>query len=131
MFNVNTVVLGGRSCSDPEIRDTPNSRVATIRLAVNERVKKGGEWQDETLYVDCDAWAKKVDYVEKHVGRGTPLLVEGKLRMDTWEKDGKNHQKLKLYVTNLQVDFLEKSRDGQRAANKPAAAPTGGDNLPF
>ena len=69
--------------------------VADIGLAVNDRRKnQNGEWIEETTFVDVTLWGRTAEVAGEYLSKGSPLLIEGRLKYDTWEKDGQKRSKL-------------------------------------
>ena len=61
-MNFNQVTLCGNLTRDPETKYLANGNaLCTFSVAINERYKKGEEWQETTLYVDCTAWGKTAE----------------------------------------------------------------------
>tara|TARA_R100000234_G_scaffold5502_1_gene3924 strand:+ start:1573 stop:1938 length:366 start_codon:yes stop_codon:yes gene_type:complete len=96
MSSFNKVILMGNLTRDPELRYTPKgTAVAKIGIAVN-RVwsDANGEQQEEVTFVDIDAFGKQAETIGKYFRKGKPILVEGRLKLDQWEKDGEKRSKL-------------------------------------
>ena len=106
MASFNRVVLVGNLTRDPECRYIPSgTAVADICLAVNDRRKTPtGEWADETTFVDITLWGRQAEVVAEFCTKGSPLLLEGRLKLDTWEADGQKRSKLK--VVGERIQFL-------------------------
>jgi single stranded DNA-binding protein (ssb) len=84
--------------------------VTDIGLAVNDRKKSpNGEWVEETTFVDITLWGRTAEVVSEYCAKGKPLMVEGRLKLDTWETDGQKKSKLKVVGERVQ---LLGSRDG-------------------
>jgi len=99
MKSYNRVILLGNLTRDPELRYIPSGMAVTdIGLAVNERRKKpDGEWVEETTFVDVTLWERTAEVVCEYLSKGSPILVEGRLKLDTWEgTDGQKRSKLKV-----------------------------------
>jgi single-stranded DNA-binding protein len=63
--------------------------VAEVGLAVNDRRKdQSGQWIEETTFVDVTLWGRTAEIAGEYLGKGSPVLIEGRLKLDTWEKDG-------------------------------------------
>jgi single-strand DNA-binding protein len=119
---VNRVVLIGNVTKDPEVRQAGSTPVCTIRLACNERQKKGDEWVDHAEFVDVVCWGKTATNVGEYVRRGKQLYVEGKLRTREYEKDGQ--KRYRTEVNADQVLFLgggEGERKGSGGGSRPVA----------
>lgn len=88
------VTLIGNTTRDVELRQTGGgTSVADIGLAVNDRVKKDGKWTDEVTFVDVTLWGKTAEVAAEYVTKGKQLFIEGRLKLDTWEKDGQKRSK--------------------------------------
>lgn len=127
MASFNKVILMGNLTRDPDVRATGTSgmKVARLGVAINERRKdRNGQYQDYPVFVDVDAWDKLAELCGQFLVKGSPVLVEGRLQMDTWEKDGVRHQKLK--VRALTIKFLApkgETRSQQGALAQRSDAP--------
>src|SRR3954468_12198144 len=111
--SLNKVMLMGNITRDIELRHTPsNQAVATVGLAMNHRWKTPeGEQREEVTFVDCDAWGKTAETIAQYFSKGRPIMIEGRLKLDTWQdkKTNENRTKLQVVVENF---FLGDSRRG-------------------
>jgi single-strand DNA-binding protein len=104
MSNFNKVLLMGNLTRDPQLSYTPNqTAVADFGLAVNRRwTGKDGSQKDETCFVDCRAFGKLAENINKYLKKGNPLFVEGRLTFDTWTaQDGTKRSKHRVTVENF------------------------------
>jgi len=157
MANFNRVILVGNITRDPEIRYTPNGTAVThFGLAVNRTWRsQDGDNREEVCFIDVTAWGRQGEVISEHMSKGEPILVEGRLRMNTWQgQDGQKRTKHEVVVENFQFLGRGSRRDappGQarpaqaRSATPPAPAPEGqeepdttgandafgGDDIPF
>ena len=123
MANYNKVILVGNLTRDIQLSYLPSKMpVADFGLAVNRRWKpKEGDAREETCFVDCVAFGKQADTLNKYVSKGSPILVEGRLQLDTWDaKDGTKRSKHKVVVENFQ--FLGGKEDRPAASKQVAPA---------
>ena len=92
MANINRVVLVGNLTKDPEMRATAGGlAVCTIRIAVNNRRKKGdtGEWVEEPNYFNVVSFGAQAENVARFLAKGRQVAVDGRLSWSEWEaKDG-------------------------------------------
>jgi single-strand DNA-binding protein len=105
MASFNQVLLMGNVTRDPQVRQLPSAtKVAEFGLATNRRYRSAdGEDRDEVTYVDCAAFGKQAEVIERYVTKGKPLFVQGRLKYDTWEdKTGQKRNKLSVIVENFQ-----------------------------
>src|SRR5437899_12149474 len=112
MASFNRVILLGNLTRDVEVRYLQSgTAVADIGMAVNDRRKgQNGEWVEETTFVDITLWGRTAEVAGEYLSKGSPVLIEGRLKLDQWEKDGQKHSKLK--VTGDRLQMLPKSGGG-------------------
>ena len=121
MASYNRVILLGNLVRDIELRYT-NSRMAVCQnaIAVNDRRKNAsGEWIDETSFVDVTFFGRTAEVVSEYLGKGSPIFVEGRLKQDTWEKDGQKRSKLYVIVDRMQL--LGSRSEGKNGEARPQA----------
>jgi single-strand DNA-binding protein len=102
----NRVILLGNLTRDPEIRYTPSGTAVTdVGLAVNDRRKNSeGQWVDETTYVDVTLWGRTAEVAGEYLSKGSPVLIEGRLKLDSWETgDGQKRNKLRVVCERMQM----------------------------
>ena len=114
--NINSVVLVGNLTKDPELRHTPSgTAVTTLRIAVNDRVKKGEEWSDAAYYFDVTVWGRTAENCSQYLAKGRPVGVQGKLTWREWDaQDGTKRQSVEVVADNVQ--FLGSREGGGDAA---------------
>jgi single-strand DNA-binding protein len=106
MPSYNRVVLVGNLTRDPELRYTPNNQaVCNFGIAINRHwTDHAGAKQEEVTYVDCEAWARTAEVVNQYTRKGSPILVEGRLKLDQWQdKGGEKRSKLKVVADSIQL----------------------------
>src|SRR5688500_6040954 len=108
MKGFNKVIIAGNLTRDPELRYTPGGlAIAKFGLAINRRWKdQNGEQKEEVTFVDVDAFGKQAELIGQYVKKGNPLLVEGRLRLDTWEDKQTQQKKSRLGVVLEGMTFL-------------------------
>jgi len=80
--------------NEPELRFTPNkTAVVNFSVASNRKWSDRDAKHEESCFIDCTAWAKLAEAIDKCVGKGDPLHITGLLKQETWEKDGVKHSK--------------------------------------
>jgi len=71
---------------------------------VNDRRKnQSGEWIEETTFVDVTLWGRTAEVAGEYLSKGSPILIEGRLKYDTWEKDGQKRSKLSVVAARMQM----------------------------
>lgn len=116
MASYNKVILMGNLTRDPELKTLPSQTVVCdFALAVNRRWKdaNGGDRED-VLFIDCAAFGKTGETIAGNLTKGRPIHIEGRLRLETWEKDGERRSKIRVVVE--QFRFVDpKPGNGQPA----------------
>jgi single-strand DNA-binding protein len=106
MANLNKVMLIGNLTRDPELRHTPKgTAVSEISLAINRNwTNEQGQKQEETTYVEVTLWGRQAEVVQQYVTKGSPIYIEGRLQLDTWDdkETGKKRSKLRVIGENFQ-----------------------------
>lgn len=146
---MNVVVLKGNLTRDPEVRQVGSgdrqTSVANFTLAVNRHFKRAdGSKDKETTYVECELWDTAAEHLAEYCSKGDPLLINGALKLDTWETDGNKRSKLKVRVNNF--DRLYRSPNESQSEDNGTATATStvqteatvgadtgvaGDDIPF
>ena len=118
--SMNKSFLMGNLTRDIELRHTPQgTAVCDIGLAVNERRKSGDEWVDETTFVDVTLWGRNAEVADEYTRKGSSVMIEGRLKLETWEHEGQKRSKLKVVADRLQL----LGGKPVEAKPKPAAVP--------
>jgi single-strand DNA-binding protein len=105
MAGFNKVVLMGNLTRDPQLSYTPNqTAVVDFGLATNRRwTAADGAQRQETCFVDCRAFGRLAENINKYLSKGRLLLVEGRLTFDSWTaQDGTKRSKHRVTVENFQ-----------------------------
>ena len=112
---VNKITLMGNLVKDPERRFTPTTKqkVAPFTVAVNDYYKdKSGEWVKVTEYINCVAWGNQAVVVEKYLSKGAPVLLFGKLKIESYDKDGQKRYAAKVHVNEIcLLSYTKKNED--------------------
>jgi single-strand DNA-binding protein len=131
MASFNKVILAGNLTRDPELRYTPKgTAVARLGIACNRKWKsETGEMKEEVTFVDVDAFGKTAETIGQYLKKGRPILIEGRLRYDTWEDKQSGQKKSKLSVVLENFQFLDSGGgrgEGAAEAPRPRAAAAAG-----
>lgn len=130
---MNKVILKGRTTKEPEIRYSQNSETmccARFTLAVEDRSWKQEDGKSHVDYISCQAVGKLAELIERSVGKGQELLLCGKWRTGSYEKDGKTIYTQNLFVQELY--YCGKKEDSPMPYNDSFMnIPEGFDGLPF
>ena len=101
MSSFNKVILMGNLTRDPEMRVTGGGMsVGTFTLAINNRVR-GNDEKEDVSFIDCVSFGKQADFVKEYLGKGMPILLEGRLQQNRWEQEGQKRSKIEVIVQTL------------------------------
>ena len=148
MASYNRVILVGNLTQDPELRYIRTGTAVTdLRLAVNDRRRNAeGQWVDETTFVDVTLWARQAEVACQYLSKGSSVLIEGRLKLDTWEtQDGQKRSKLRVVGERMQMLGSPRREGGPASgggggayqesytpeSEQPAPAPPADDDIPF
>lgn len=129
MASYNRVILMGNLTRDPHGGTLPNSGtpVCEFGLAVNRTWKDAdGNAREEVLFIDCTAFGRQAETLDKYLKKGRPIHVEGRLKWDRWEQDGQQRSKVRVIVEPFRfVDSAKAQADApgqtERRTVNPAA----------
>lgn len=102
--DTNTTTLVGRLTRDADIRDygSDGRQVANIRLAFTTRNNRGGEWTDQSNFINVVKW--QVGGLAQYLTKGTQIAVTGRLEMSEWtDKDGRDRQEIQVVAHQVQL----------------------------
>lgn len=115
---INQVILMGRLTRDPETRTTPSGKsVTSFSLAVDRMGQ-----DDQADFFDVTAWEKTGELVQQYLAKGRRVLVQGRLRQDSWDDKETGKKRSRVEVTATDVTFL----DGPSGDGGGNAAPSSG-----
>lgn len=130
MSTTNSVRLFGNLGADPEYKVTSGGQgLLKLRVATNERVKKGEEWIDHTEWHSVTCFGKRAEGLARILSKGSKVLVDGKLRTSSYEKDGE-----KRYRTEIIADDIVLGGGVKKSSNDEEPeefAEVGDSEIPF
>ncbi len=115
MASYNRVILIGNLTRDPEVRYIPSGMaVAEIGLAVNRQFtdKNSNERKEEVTFVDVTLWGREAELAGEYLAKGRPVMIEGRLQMDTWDDKATGQKRSKLKVVGERMQFLGSPQGG-------------------
>ena len=140
MASFNKVILAGNLTRDPELKYTPKGTAITrIGLAIKRTwADESGQKKEEVSFIDIEAWGKQGEVIAQYMRKGRPLLVEGRLKMDSWDDKATGRKMSKLKVVLESFSFIDSKRaendsppPGPKSATPaPASEPIAGDGPP-
>jgi single-strand DNA-binding protein len=118
MPSVNKVILIGNLTRDPHTKQLPTQNLVTeFGLAVNRKFKSPeGEDREDVCFVDCAAFGRQAEVIQKYCKKGKSLYIEGRLRYDTWEDKNGHGKRSKLSVVVENFQFLGGRDDASSGA---------------
>ncbi|WP_414721044.1 single-stranded DNA-binding protein [Streptomyces sp.] len=144
MSNETVITVIGNLTDDPELRFTPSGHaVAKFRVASTPRMfdKQSQEWKDgEPLFLSCSIWRDAAEHVAESLTRGARVIVVGRLRQRSYEKDGQKRTVIELEVDEIGPSLrhatatVTKAGKGGGQQSRAASAPASdswSDEPPF
>ena len=148
MPNYNKVILMGNLTRDPEVKYTSGgTAIAKLGMAINRTwTNKEGQKQEETTFVDVDAFGRQAEVIGQYLKKGRPVMIEGRLKLDQWDDKQTGQKRSKLGVTLEGFQFLDSRGEGggggqgyqsdapaagASSASAPAANIPEDDDVPF
>jgi len=119
MAGFNKVLLLGNLTRDPQLSYTPNqTAVVDFGVATNRKwTGQDGSQRDETCFVDCRAFGRTAENINKYFSKGRPIFLEGRLTFDSWTaQDGSKRSKLRVTMGTFQ--FLPGTGGGSDQADQ-------------
>lgn len=115
---LNLITIMGRLTRDPELRRTGSGNpVASFTVAVDRDFSQGD--QKETDFIDCVAWNKTGEFVDKYFSKGSMIVVAGRLQIRSWnDKDGNKRRTAEVVADN--VYFGESKSQESRGTQAPS-----------
>jgi single-strand DNA-binding protein len=134
-MNFNRVIMIGRLTRDPEVRTFANGgKVAKFGFAVSTKKKnmQTGQMEDEPMFIDVDVFNRGefgtlANVVEQYCRKGTPICLEGKLKLETWDDKATGQKRSKHMIVADGIQLLEtKAQADARhvGGGRPASAPS-------
>lgn len=140
MANYNKILLMGNLTRDPQLSYTPNqTAVVDFGLATNRRwTAQDGSQREETCFVDCRAFGRQAENMNKYLSKGRLVFIEGRLTFDTWTaQDGTKRSRHRVTVENCQFMPGTGAAGGEQesarntGADYESAPPKSDDDIPF
>jgi single-strand DNA-binding protein len=124
----NKVILLGTMTRDPQLRFTPsNIAICEFGLALNHKYKTGtGEQREEVTFIDCAAWGKLGEIINQHFAKGKQILVDGRLKQETWDDKKSGQKRSKIGVVVESFAFVGNRTEARDDDQPPAPEPTRG-----
>jgi single-strand DNA-binding protein len=126
---VQTTIIGNLT-SDPELRATPSgAMVANFTVATTPRTfdRQSGDWKDgDTLFMRCNVWRQDAENLVESLSRGARVMVQGRLRQRSFEKDGEKRTVIELeadeVAASLKYATAKVSKVSRGSTSSPASS---------
>lgn len=123
----NTITAAGYLVSDPETREVSSKKVCKLRMCISgNRAKEG-----EKLFIDVEMWGRQAEIADEYLKKGRSIIVNGELRRNSWENEGKKYTK--DFITASSFQFLNTGgQEGEEGKQKSAPKSASADEeIPF
>jgi single-strand DNA-binding protein len=138
---MNKVILMGNLGQDPEVRTIPNgTSVVSFSVATSRRWNnRDGQKQEETTWHNVEAWGKVGEVIAQYFSKGSKILLDGRLKVDSWEDKETGQKRYKTKVVLENFHFVGSKGDNQGGGYQGQPQGSGGarpqpnddDDIPF
>src|SRR3954453_3546731 len=130
MANYNKIILVGNLTRDPQLKYLPSQMaVCEFGLAVNHKFRtKDGQDREEVLFIDCSCFGRGGEVINQYCQKGKQILVEGRLKYDSWEDKQGGGKRSKHSVTVDNFQLLGGPQDRQGGGGGGGNMDAGGDD---
>jgi single-strand DNA-binding protein len=137
MASFNKVILLGNLTRDPQIKYTTGGiAVAELGMAVGRKWfdKTANQMKEETTFVDVTFFGKQAEVAGQYLAKGRPVMIEGRLQLDSWEDKETGHKRSKLRVVGENLVLMGSKRDegpGEERQSAQPPPPSSDEETPF
>lgn len=137
MASFNKVILIGNLTRDPQIKHTTGgTAVAELGMAVGRKWfdKTANQMKEETTFVDVTLFGRQAEVAGEYLAKGRPVMIEGRLQLDSWEDKETGHKRSKLRVVGENLVLMGGKRDagpGEERQSVQPPEPSSDDETPF
>ena len=122
---MNRITISGNLTREPESQAVNEWSIIKFAIANNDERRKNdkGEYEGITSFFDCEYWTKNPAYWLNQLRKGTPVVIEGRLKQEKWEKDGQTRYAVRIVVQGVPIGAASKADKVQvvePATQKPA-----------
>ena len=133
----NNVSIAGNLVADPELRYTKGgAAISSLRVAVNRRWNKDGEWEEETSFFDVTCWAQIAENCAESLAKGMRVVVTGRLEEQRWEDKETKEPRRKIVIIadevtpSLRWATADVTKQHGKGGGKKASTPAPADDEP-
>lgn len=119
---MNLIILKGNTTRDVELRYLPNgTAIGSFGVAVNRKWKDpDGNQKEEVSFFDVDAWGKTAETIAQWFRKGSPILITGRLKQETWDDKQTSQKRSKVKIVLDRFEFCGDTKGGTGAQRPPA-----------
>lgn len=137
---MNKVIIHGNIGADPEQKFSQGGMcILKLRIATNERVKRGEQWEDHTEWHSVTVFGKRAEGLAKILNKGDKILAEGKLRTTSYDgRDGEKKWRTEIIADDVELGgrgrggvAREEPAGSYEPASSPEVEPVDDDDIPF
>jgi single-strand DNA-binding protein len=112
-MQINELTVTGNLTKDPEVKYVSNAPVCNLYIAINRtyKTKNSDEMKKEVVFINVVVWGKDAEYCGQVLGKGSEVLVMGRLTQRSWEKEGKKNSVIEIRANH--VIPIEKRASGE------------------
>ncbi|HBL98639.1 TPA: single-stranded DNA-binding protein [Candidatus Dependentiae bacterium] len=113
MAGYNRIIIMGNLTRDPELKQLQSGQpVCRLGIASNRQFKdrQTGNMVSDVCFIDVDVWGPQAESCKQYLQKGRPVLIEGRLKLDSW-KDAEGQTRSKHSIVANSVQFLFGSQD--------------------
>lgn len=118
MAGYNRIIMVGNLTRDPELKPVGNQSVCKLNIAANRQYKnkQTGTLVQEVCFIDAEVWGVQADSCKAYLSKGKPVLIEGRLKLDSW-KDAEGSSKSKHSIVAERIIFLNSNSEASMEEN--------------
>ena len=118
MAGYNRIIMVGNLTRDPELKPVGSQSVCKLNIAANRQYKnkQTGALVQEVCFIDAEVWGVQADSCKAYLSKGKPVLIEGRLKLDSW-KDAEGSVKSKHSIVAERVIFLNSNSEASIEEN--------------
>lgn len=125
---MNSVFISGRLTKEPETFSPDGSDFTCIKFSIanddESKKQQDGSYQNIASFFDCEYWTKKPQYWLQKLTKGCPIAIDGRLKQQTWEKDGQKRSKVVIIINRFPLLLDNQKKESSGSASEPPADET-------
>jgi len=117
----NRIILVGNLTRDPEYKQLSSGQgICRLGIATNRQFpnRQTGAMVQEVCYIDIDVWGAQAESCRQYLSKGRPVLIEGRLKFDSWDDQSSGQKRSKHSVVADRVVFLGTGADAEQGASE-------------